>query len=48
MSASSSMYGEDSDWVKRYVKAQYGDDPSGAAVFKNSSSPTSTSSTTRC
>jgi hypothetical protein len=29
------MYGEDSDWVKRYVKAEYGDDPSGAAVFKN-------------
>lgn len=28
------MYGEDSDWVKRYVNAQYGDDPSGAAVFK--------------
>ena len=28
------MYGEDSDWVKRYVKAQYGDDPSGMAVFK--------------
>jgi hypothetical protein len=30
-----SMYGEDSDWVRRYVKAEYGDDPSGAAVFKN-------------
>ena len=30
------MYGEDSDWVRRYVKAQYGDDPSGAAVFKSS------------
>ena len=29
------MYGEDSDWVKRYVYAQYGDDPSGMAVFKN-------------
>lgn len=29
------MYGEDSDWVRRYVKAEYGDDPSGAAVFKN-------------
>jgi len=27
-------YGENSDWVKRYVKAQYGDDPSGLAVFK--------------
>jgi hypothetical protein len=29
------MYGDASDWVKRYVHAQYGDDPSGAAVFKN-------------
>lgn len=29
------MHGADSDWVKRYVYAQYGDDPSGAAVFKN-------------
>jgi hypothetical protein len=29
------MYGEKSDWVRRYVKAEYGDDPSGAAVFKN-------------
>lgn len=29
-----SMYGNDSDWVKRYVHAEYGDDPSGAAVFK--------------
>ena len=28
------MYGENSDWVKRYVYAQYGDDPSGMAVFK--------------
>jgi hypothetical protein len=28
------MYGENSDWVKRYVHAKYGDDPSGAAVFK--------------
>jgi hypothetical protein len=28
-------HGEDSDWVRRYVKAQYGDDPSGMAVFKN-------------
>lgn len=27
-------YGENSDWVKRYVYAQYGDDPSGMAVFK--------------
>lgn len=33
------MYGEESDWVKRYVYAQYGDDPSGAAVFKNSFKP---------
>src|ERR1035437_9825241 len=30
------MYGEDSDWVKRYVHAQYGDDPSGLAVFRQS------------
>ena len=30
------MQGEDSDWVNRYVKAQYGNDPSGAAVFQNS------------
>lgn len=29
------MYGADSDWVKRYVNAEYGDDPSGMAVFKN-------------
>ena len=28
--------GEDSPWVNRYVKAQYGDDPSGMAVFKES------------
>jgi hypothetical protein len=34
-----SMYGNDSDWVKRYVHAQYGDDPSGAAVFKNTFKP---------
>ena len=33
------MYGEASDWVKRYVHAQYGDDPSGAAVFKNTFNP---------
>lgn len=33
------MYGADSDWVKRYVYAQYGDDPSGAAVFKNTFRP---------
>jgi hypothetical protein len=30
------MYGENSDWVKRYVYAQFGDDPSGAAVFRES------------
>jgi len=29
------QYGEGSDWVQRYVYAVYGDDPSGAAVFKN-------------
>lgn len=29
------MYGEQSDWVNRYVKAQYGADPSGEAVYKN-------------
>lgn len=33
------MYGEQSDWVRRYVKAEYGDDPSGAAVFKNTFRP---------
>lgn len=30
------MYGNDSDWCKRYVHAQYGDDPSGMAVFRAS------------
>jgi hypothetical protein len=30
------MYGADSDWVKRYVYAEYGDDPSGMAVFRQS------------
>lgn len=29
------QFGENSDWVRRYVYAEYGDDPSGAAVFKN-------------
>lgn len=29
------QYGDESDWVRRYVRAEYGDDPSGAAVFKN-------------
>lgn len=33
------MYGEDSDWVKRYVYAQYGDDPSGSAVFRATFKP---------
>lgn len=33
------MYGENSDWVKRYVHAEYGNDPSGAAVFKESFRP---------
>ena len=33
------MHGEHSDWVKRYVYAQYGDDPSGLAVFKESFNP---------
>lgn len=28
------MYGEDSDWVRRYVYAEYGNDPSGMAVFR--------------
>lgn len=28
------MYGTDSDWVKRYVYAEYGNDPSGEAVFR--------------
>jgi hypothetical protein len=28
--------GHNADWVKRYVHAQYGDDPSGAAVWKGS------------
>jgi hypothetical protein len=28
------MYGSEHAWIKRYVYAQYGDDPSGEAVFK--------------
>ncbi len=32
-------FGEDSDWVRRYVRAEYGDDPSGQAVFKASYRP---------
>lgn len=30
------MHGSQSDWVKRYVYAEYGDDPAGEAVFKAS------------
>lgn len=30
------MYGEESSWVKRYVYAQFGDDPTGTAVFRDS------------
>ncbi|MBO0715704.1 MAG: terminase, partial [Rhizobiales bacterium] len=33
------MYGEDSDYVKRYVLAQYGNDPSGHAVFRDAFLP---------
>ena len=33
------QWGIDHDWVKRYVKSEYGDDPSGAAVFKESFRP---------
>jgi hypothetical protein len=33
------MYGSGSPWVRRYVDAQYGDDPSGEAVFKASFKP---------
>ncbi len=29
------IYGENSDWVRRYVYAEYGPDPGGQAVFKN-------------
>lgn len=28
------MFGADHDWVKRYVYAMYGDDPSGTAIFR--------------
>ena len=34
-----SMYGSDHPWVKRYVYAQYGDDPSGEAVFRSTFKP---------
>lgn len=33
------MYGSEHPWVKRYVYAQYGDDPSGEAVFKSTFLP---------
>ena len=33
------MYGSDSAWCKRYVFAEYGDDPSGEAVFKAAFKP---------
>src|SRR4249920_1562694 len=33
------MYGSEHPWVKRYVYAQYGDDPSGEAVFRASFKP---------
>lgn len=34
-----SMYGSDHPWVKRYVYAEYGADPSGEAVFRASFRP---------
>ena len=33
------MYGHDHAWVRRYVYAQYGDDPTGEAVFKATFKP---------
>lgn len=33
------MYGSEHLWVKRYVYAEYGDDPSGEAVFKDTFRP---------
>jgi len=30
------QHGLDSDWVKRYIKAEYGNDPSGESVFRAS------------
>jgi hypothetical protein len=33
------MYGSEHAWVKRYVYAQYGDDPSGEAVFRSTFKP---------
>lgn len=32
-------WGSESDWIKRYVMAQYGNDPSGQAVFANTFRP---------
>lgn len=33
------MYGSEHSWVRRYVDAEYGDDPSGEAVFKSTFKP---------
>jgi hypothetical protein len=33
------QHGEDSSWVKRYVYAQFGEDPSGQGVFRNTFIP---------
>jgi hypothetical protein len=33
------QYGPEDPWVKRYVFAQYGDDPSGEAVFRATFKP---------
>jgi hypothetical protein len=33
------IYGSESPWVKRYVYAKYGDDPSGEAVFRATFKP---------
>jgi hypothetical protein len=33
------MYGTEHPWIKRYVMAQYGDDPSGEAVFRSTFKP---------
>jgi hypothetical protein len=32
-------WGDESDWIKRYVKAEYGNDPSGQAVFATTFRP---------
>jgi hypothetical protein len=34
-----SMYGSEHPWVKRYVDAEYGEDPSGEAVFRATFKP---------